>query len=411
MLQEGIYFDQGQTPGRCFAIAFLRARQGTTAEQVGQLLHQLWKTYQNLKRGKVSDLPEVEVPASGLTVLVGYGPKAFALPGAQQALPEGLQPKFQFRSPLQGGGNPLLVGSKLNYLQGLQRNLATEEVALQFIGDTPLAVTRAIVETWKVLQDNLNPEMGEAPLSVSGVFMGFNREDHRSWIDFHDGVSNLPSGEPRRQVLEIKPETAGNDTWTIGGTYLTFIRLRVDLKTWRSLPRPEQELLVGRDKLTGCALTALDLQGASAPVVGCPFMGTRSVIEPGNESFREAPQAVAPNLQKSHIQRVNQLKDGNLSDPASFRVFRQGYEFLEGIEGGELALGLNFVSFQDSPRRIMGILSMRSWMQEVNFGGDSSSLPPGAPELLRVQAAGLYLAPPVIETEQFPGQNIFMPLA
>jgi deferrochelatase/peroxidase EfeB len=411
MLQEGIYFDKGQTPGRCFAIAFLRAQQGATAEQVGLLMGQIWKTCQNLKQGKVSDLPDVEVPASGLSVLVGYGPKAFALPGAQLSLPEGLQTRFQFRSPLQGGGNPILIGTRLNYLQGLQRNLATEEIALQFIGDTPLAVSRAIVEIWKVLQDNINPQMGEAALSISGSFMGFNREDHRSWIDFHDGVSNLPSGDPRRQVLEIKPETAGNDTWTIGGTYLAFLRLPVDLKTWRSLPRPEQELLVGRDKLTGCALTQLDLQGQSTPVSGCPFTGTRSVIEPGNESFREAPQAVAPTLQKSHIQRVNQVKDGNLSNPSSFRIFRQGYEFMDGIEGGELVLGLNFVSFQDSPKRIMGILSQRSWMQEVNFGGDASTVPPGAPELLKVQAAGIYLVPPVIETEQFPGQNILMPLA
>jgi deferrochelatase/peroxidase EfeB len=407
-LQEGIYFEKDVTPGRCFAILFLRARQEASAPAIGQLMLKIWQTQQELKRGKVADLPGVETPPGNLSVLVGYGPKAFALPGpnARRILPRVLNPANQFRSSSPGGGNAILSGAELRYVEGLQKNLATEEIALQFIGDTPLAVNRAVVESWKVLQDNCDASTHEADLSISGVFTGFNREDHRSWIDFHDGLSNLESGNPRRRVIEIRSQSAAGDDWTIGGTTMVFMRLAVDLQRWRALSRSEQELLVGRDKITGCALQRIDASGAPVPLAGCPLAGSRDVLNPGQENFREPPSNVEAPLKKSHVQRANQIKD--VGNPASLRVFRQGYEFLEGAaSGGKLLLGLNFISFQDTPSRIINILTRQTWLQGVNFGGDPSQPRPGSPELLTVHAAGCYLVPPVTETEQFPGQSIF----
>ncbi|PSB04495.1 Dyp-type peroxidase [Merismopedia glauca] len=406
-LQEGIYYDRGQKPAQCFSIIFLRAQTDATAPQVAELFGKLWQTYQDLKRGVVADLPGVELPPSGLTVLVGYGPKAFSLPQANRTLPQALQARNQFRSSLQGGGNPILVGSQLRYLQGLSKNLATEEIAVQFIGDTPLSVNRPILETWKILQDNTDPATGTATLSLSGIFTGFNREDGRSWIDFHDGISNLKSGNPRLQVVEIKPQTAGGDDWTIGGTYLTFLRLQVDLPVWRKLSRLDQELLVGRDKLTGCPITSLNPAGNPISETGCPFVGTKDILASGNEDFREPPQAVSDQIKQSHVQRANQLKSGNLSDPDSLRIFRQGYEFLETSANG-WSFGLNFVSFQDTPARVIQMLSRTSWLKDVNFGGDPNTQPPGTSGLLSVEAAGIYLVPPVVETEKFPGESIFL---
>ena len=73
-------------------------------------------------------------------------------------------------------------------------------------------------------------------------------------------------------------------------------------------------------------------------------------------------------------------------------------------------LGLNFVSFQDTTERVIRILSQPGWLGDVNFGGDPDRQPPGMDRLLKVYAAGVYLVPPKIEGELFPGdQAIFEP--
>ncbi|MBL9022098.1 MAG: hypothetical protein JNL21_09540, partial [Myxococcales bacterium] len=41
-LQEGIYWDSGQTPGRCAAFLFLRAPAGAAASAVGQTLRDVF---------------------------------------------------------------------------------------------------------------------------------------------------------------------------------------------------------------------------------------------------------------------------------------------------------------------------------------------------------------------------------
>jgi len=55
------------------------------------------------------------------------------------------------------GGGPLLIGSGLRYGDDVKINPATEEIAVQFIAETQLAVNRAVVETWKALQEMIDP--------------------------------------------------------------------------------------------------------------------------------------------------------------------------------------------------------------------------------------------------------------
>jgi hypothetical protein len=86
-------------------------------------------------------------------------------------------------------------------------------------------------------------------------------------------------------------------------------------------------------------------------VPACP-VGGGSVLDAGNEAFREPPQNVAPAVLASHVQRANHHL-GPIDRDVSSRIFRQGYEFLEPpVPGRELALGLNFVGFQDTPKRV-----------------------------------------------------------
>lgn len=67
-------------------------------------------------------------------------------------------------------------------------------------------------------------------------------------------------------------------------------------------------------------------------------------------------------------------------------------------------IGLNFVSFQDSLIRLMRVLTLDGWLGNTNFGGEGDSL--NRP-LLRALGAGVFICPPIVEGEVYPGQSIF----
>lgn len=399
-LQEGIYFAPKTRPGKFFALLFLRAAPGCDAGAAGRALGGLWETYQALKQGRLRDLDGVQLPTDDdhMTVLLGMGRKAFELPGVGLPQPEGLGDEYLFRSANPAGGGPLLRGSGLSYAADVRANMATEEFCVQVVADTKLATDRAIVETWKLLADSTDPGLGTAPLQLTTFYLGFQRNDHRSWIDFHDGLSNLRS-EDRASVIAIE---AGTDQeWAVGGTYLAFLRLAVDLPAWRALDRRDQELAVGRDKLTGCPLTEMD---GDRPVIdpGCPVAGTEIWQSPNDPRFAEPPSVDDPLLRRSHVQRANHHQKP-ASDPGTRRIFRQGYEFLEWAPAAPgFRAGLNFVSFQDTPARLLQMLTAGGWLGGVNFGGDEEHRSELA-GLLSVYAAAVYFVPPVGAGEPYPG--------
>ena len=396
-LQEGIYHRPGQRPGRFFALLFLRADPALDAAAAGAALGDLWAMYVELKAGRVRDLPGVQLPSAdddAMTVLLGYGRNAFALDGVARPRPRGLGDDHLFRSALPEGGGPLLRGSGLAYAPEVSANKATEAFCIQVIADSKLAVDRAVVETWKALADRDGPG-----LRLTTFYLGFQRNDRRSWIDFHDGLSNLRSAD-REAVIAIDP--GGDEDWAAGGTYLAFVRLGVDLVAWRALERRAQELAVGRDKLSGCPITGVGADGELLADAGCPVAGTRIWEHANDDRFAEPPETSEPVVRASHVQRANH-HHRPASDSGSRRIFRQGYEFLEWADGAPgFRAGLNFVSFQDTPARVLRMLTLEGWLGDTNFGGDAAAQP-RLGSLLSVYAAGVYFVPPVAAGEAFPG--------
>jgi deferrochelatase/peroxidase EfeB len=406
-----------------------RSKDPDQAAQIRKLLKSLRILYGQLNDGIVPDIgPEYPVPNDihPVDVLFGYGAGAFSLPGAKP-LPEALA-QFDFEKPLPGkaiatyhGTQPDVNGdarsSGIFYARG---GLAPHgDFALQFTGPTPFRVERAVVETWKILHD-FAPAPARAPLEVSGVFLGNQRDDRRSWIDFYDGTSNLTEYQ-REQVIVI-PDSGltRRDKWTAGGTYLGFIRIGINLRHWRGLPREEQERIIGRDKLDGCPFISFPDPQPGQPlepgqvIAGCTPRTTLRKHPP--KSFRDPGPLPAPNTTaaQSHMQRSNQNRHpGPKSDPSkleSFRIYRQGYPFLEPNpheptdferQSGFRA-GLNFVSFQNLPHRLIGMLTTEGWLGDTNLGGldrfQAKSVHP-----LTAYAAGMFLVPPTVEGEPFPG--------
>lgn len=371
---------------------FLRVRPGQSASAVGSDLAALVKVWEDLKIGKIADLPETSVPASGFEWLIAYGRNIFELSGITKELPNRLD--VRFNPPMPQGGGSVIGSSPLHYAQGIAKNAATEDIAVLMFGDTPLSTHRGIMETWKQLQ-------GGSSLLLASACTGFNREDHRSWIDFHDGLSNLRSGSERRSAIAVKPlGLSSKDRWTIGGTYLGFMRIAVDISLWRSITVQDQELIIGRTKASGCPLQGA-VDGVGQPVSGCPFVP--DITDIANGAFFEPPAAPDDTIKVSHVQRANHHLNDQISKPQSRRIFRQGYEFLEPptLEH-PMRAGLNFVSFQDTPERLTFMLTQNGWLGDVNFGGFAPDHP-----LLTVLSAGLFFCPPVTDGESYPGVSLF----
>jgi deferrochelatase/peroxidase EfeB len=397
-LQEGIYFAPGQRPGRFFGLIFLRTAPDVDARETAEALTALWRMYRDLQAGRLRDLPGVELPfkEDKTTVLLGFGRNAFELDGISESRPDGLGDEFLFRSALPTGGGPLLIGSGLSYAPEVRANMATEEFCVQVIAETKLAVDRTVVETWKLLADSAEGSTGTAPLQVSTFYLGFQRNDHRSWIDFHDGLSNLRSDE-RESVITV--DHPPDVPWAAGGTYLAFLRLAVDLPAWRELDRRSQELAVGRDKVTGCPITQVD-EETLVTDPGCPVGGTQIWESPNDAKYAEPPDVADPLVRISHVQRANH-HERPASSISSRRIFRQGYEFLEWAEGAPgFRAGLNFVSFQDTPERLLRMLVTGGWLGQTNFGGEDL---PELANLLSVYAAAIYFVPPHDPDALFPG--------
>jgi Dyp-type peroxidase family len=368
-LQPGIYVGRGRRPPPHFRLVLLDVASGVGPDAVVDALAETDAMLRVLPEGRVRELqgqPAEHAGASsaqfaGLEHLIGFGRRLFddRVHGQPQVAVE--RPDYLSYLPDDG---PFPALRWVNGHDG--RNRGEADVALQLTGEHPSGVNCAAVEIWKLLAD-----LG-GPLHVVATFGGFSRHDGRGWLEFHDGVSNIePSQREGALVAPSDPE------WMAGGTYMAFMRLAIDLPAWRSRSRTDQELIVGRDKLTGGALTATeqDTDGRNRPVAATP---------PGDDATDrqlsdhiDPPQTTDRLVEASHIHRANQNR-ASPSAPGAFRIFRQGYDYLDEVEGDRPRLGLNFVSFQRDLAAVDHMLHLPGWLGDANFGGPVAPAPGGA---------------------------------
>ncbi|MGH9982616.1 MAG: Dyp-type peroxidase [Nitrososphaeraceae archaeon] len=407
-LQEGIYFDVGTKPGKFFGLLFLRANHKFNSRRIGTDLAKIWEMYKNLRNGRVRDLGKHRVPAGDLKLALGFGLRCFELDKIKLPSPVEFIEYGSFHSP--AADEPILTGSGLKYGKDISHLKEAEDFVIQATADTQLAVYRTVIETWKFIQDELlDEEFNEPSITLVNFYSGFQREDYRSWLDFHDGISNMKSGNERLSAITIQNISQEEYGWAKNGTYMAFLRIVIDLTVWRNLTRPQQEIIVGRDKLTGCPIKEIDENGNPVILEGCPAPGTVDITQKENAKFCEISMFLEKRLRQSHVARVRHSGNDFSEDSDSLRIFRQGYEFLESISTPPyFRTGLNFVSFQNNPKRLHNILVGRAWLGRTNFGGDPDNPIGKENDLITVHSAGFYYVPPFIEDEPFPGSRILM---
>jgi len=407
-IQEGIHWYAGAKPSSHYKLLILRPADDVGTRQLRQIIRGMWRIIDSLRGGIVPSLgPNYPVDPKNLEVLIGYGHKFFERDDLERPTPEGMIQGNRFPQPQDNRDRSVLPGSGIVYDDDVAENVADAELVLQVTANSELGVNRVHFEVSKYLNDIGLSANGDSLISIDESFSGFGREDRRSWIDFHDGISNLRKGEERRQVVAIKPDNSGGQEWTLNGTYMVFMHLPVNIQAWNAIPEQRQEALVGRTKRSGCPILRLDNRGAPVADPRCPISGTREITDAGNEKFREPSSVVSDEIKLSHVQRANHHRSP-VFKPDSRRIYRQGFEFLEkSDESGKIRVGLNFVSFQDDPDRVLFILTHSDWLGNLSFGGHQNDQQGGLERLITTRAAGTYYIPPVQINSSFPGEDMF----
>jgi Dyp-type peroxidase family len=396
-IQEGIRFGRGEKPSPCWRLLLLDVVPGAAAADVRAAIAAVVRMLAELRAGEVRDLrgqPAAGVKAAartfgGFAALLGYGRSLFDAARHDPPLTRRPRPEFLAYLPSRGDAFPAIP-----WVAG-ERPSGEADVALQLTGATAAAVNLAAVEVWKLIEDKA------LPLAPVASFDGFGRPDGRGWLEFHDGVTNMASSQRIGAIA-----APADPPWMGGGTYMAFLRLRVELRVWRALDRGDQELVVGRDKLTGSPLVAVrrDARGRARPVAAPPLPRRPSDAQLAERL--DPPQTGDPLLESSHVHRANQNR-ASPDAPGALRIFRQGYDFLAGIGPDGPELGLNFVSFQSDLQTLQHVLHLPGWLADVNFGGPAAARPgdPPSPTLIALVAGGLYAVPP--RARPFPGARLF----
>ena len=155
-----------------------------------------------------------------------------------------------------------------------------------------------------------------------------------------------------------------------GGTYMVTRRIRILVEVWDRSTLDDQQLTIGRFKLTGAPLTgkrehdAVDLR---ARVEGEPVIPT-----------------------DAHIR----LAAPSVNDGA--RLLRRGYSFTDGIDPvtNQLDGGLFFIAFQRDPRKQFVVIQERLGLDDA------------LNEYIRHNGSALFAVPPGVAPGGFVGESL-----
>ncbi len=110
-------------------------------------------------------------------------------------------------------------------------------------------------------------------------------------------------------------------------------------------------------------------------------------------------------LQFSHISSTNPNNRIPVWDKKSLRIYRQGFEFLvPSNDYPGFTVGLNFVSFQNSPHRLFRAMTYQPPTPDKYFRTETSVT---LNQYMSVLLGGIFFVPPAAKYEPFPGAEMF----
>lgn len=285
------------------------------------------------------------------TVAVGFAPAFFGL-SADPAEPSEVPASFSSDNPLPPVGAPQLDVHIMFYV---------------------VSVFEARVNTFV----SRLAEVGAGAHTIT-LERGYQRLDGTEPFGYQDGVRNaLPKSDRTRFIFVHRDGLELDEpAWADGGTYMAYVKIRQH-------PAAFAQLLddAARDQIIGRAKdgTRLDLVGRG--------------IKPHEESA-DVPEGLPP---ASHVR-----KTGPRGAHDDVQIYRRGLPYLETTSTGELAIGLQFCSFQASLDQFDVIFN--DWSLNTQFpppqggaaGGTDALLDP-AHGLVSLEKHGYFFVPPYNE--------------
>jgi deferrochelatase/peroxidase EfeB len=288
------------------------------------------------------------LPASQLTLTIGFGPSFFEKDGRDRfgiaALrPAGLAdlPKFP------------------NETMDLAR--CHGDICVQACANDPQVAVHAVRNLARV---------GFGTVAVKYSQMGFGRTSSttreqvtpRNLMGFKDGTNNLKAEDTGDLDKNVWAAKGDGPDWLAGGTYLVTRRIRMRIEAWDRTTLLEQERVIGRQKGSGAPngysheFDALDFDSKDAK--GNPLIHV-----------------------DAHVRLVNHEHMGGI------KLLRRGYNFTDGSDGfGHLDAGLFFIAFVRNPVThfipVQAMMSSKDALNEyiTHTGTAVFACPPGLRE-------------------------------
>ncbi|HET8987641.1 MAG TPA: iron uptake transporter deferrochelatase/peroxidase subunit [Humibacillus sp.] len=252
------------------------------------------------------------LPASGLTVTIGFGPSLF-------------DDRFGLadRKPAALADLPAFVGDQLDARR------SGGDLCIQACANDPQVAVHAVRNLVR---------MGFGVVAVRWSQLGFGRTSStstaqatpRNMFGFKDGTNNVKAEEPEglaQHVWVAPDDEQGAGAWMAGGSYLVARRIRMHIEVWDRTPLLEQEEIIGRDKKEG------------APLGQAKEFDTLDFAKKGPDGQPAIPV-------HAHVKLAHESQLGGV------RILRRGYNFTDGSDGvGHLDAGLFFIAYMRNPAK------------------------------------------------------------
>ncbi|PWW22121.1 deferrochelatase/peroxidase EfeB [Geodermatophilus normandii] len=254
----------------------------------------------------------IGLPASGLTLTVGFGPTLFTT--ADGADRFGLAA----RRPAPLVDLPAFPGDQIDPA------ISGGDLCIQACANDPQVAVHAVRNLVRI---------GAGVVSVRWSQLGFGRTSStstaqatpRNLFGFKDGTDNLKAenGSALDRFVWVGDDEGGRAEWLRGGSYLVTRRIRMLVEPWDSSSLDEQQRTIGRTK------------GSGAP------LGQRGEFDPVDFTKQVDGEFAVP--ETSHVFLAHPTNSGTA-------ILRRGYSFVDGSDGlGRLDAGLFFIAFQRDP--------------------------------------------------------------
>jgi deferrochelatase/peroxidase EfeB len=251
------------------------------------------------------------LPASQLTLTIGFGPGFFLKDGkdrfgiaGQKPAALAVLPKFpnETLDPARCGG----------------------DIVVQACANDPQVAVHAIRNLARV---------GFGTVAVRYSQLGFGRTSSttreqttpRNMFGFKDGTANLKAEDTAALDRHVWVADGDGPGWLTGGSYLVSRRIRMRIEPWDRTTLHEQERVIGRHKGTGAPI------GSTDEFTELDFQATGQHGKPLIDA-------------DSHVRLASKENLGGIE------ILRRGYNFTDGSDGfGHLDAGLFFIAFVRNP--------------------------------------------------------------